>query len=369
MTRRNPDPHVYMRTPARKRRYEELDGLGPDGLPYRPRPARRRLIALALSAILASILCACYFTRPDAAAAVTVFPIWAWLVPGLLLLFLGLSRASLRPAALVLALWIAFVALHAEEPRSLLRTDPWPADGWLLALQSGRGVRVVSLNCAGGQADAASEVASHQPSIVLLQEAPSREEVDALAQRLFRDASGVAWGGDTAIIARGTVETEPLPESVRPYATRARVRLPSGTEVAVVSLRLEPPLVRANLLAPTTWRAQTENRLIRRAQVRALVTALADVPADTPLIVGGDTNAPGGDGAIDPLRARAHDGFGEGGRGWGNTAMNDAPMLRLDQVWASDHFHAGAVFARRTRHSDHRLVVSDLWLSRLPARH
>lgn len=362
MNRRTPHPHVRLRSPERKRRYRELDGLGPDGLPYQPRLAPGRLICLLLSALLAVAMFVCYALRPDAAAAITVFPPWAWLAPGLILLGLGFKRASPRPSGLVLVLWAAFIALHAEEPRSLLRTGSWPADGWQMAVQSGRAVRVVSLNCAGEES-AAREVAAYHPSIVLLQESPNRAEVDALADQLFGEEGGVAWSTDTSIIARGAVEEAPLPEGVRTYATRARVYLHSGVEAEVVSLRLEPPRVEVNLLAPATWRSQTRNRAIRREQVRALVAGLADVPADTPLLVGGDTNAPGGDGAMAPLRARARDGFHQGGRGWANTATNETPTHRIDQIWASDHFRAGAVTARRTRHSDHRLVVSDLWLS------
>ena len=41
-------------------------------------------------------------------------------------------------------------------------------------------------------------------------------------------------------------------------------------------------------------------------------------------------------------------------------ALSDIPLLRIDQIWTSDHFRAVRVRARKTEHSDHRMVVCDL---------
>jgi hypothetical protein len=38
------------------------------------------------------------------------------------------------------------------------------------------------------------------------------------------------------------------------------------------------------------------------------------------------------------------------------------PVHRIDQVWISSAFRTAAVVARKTRQSDHRLVVCDLWV-------
>ncbi len=78
------------------------------------------------------------------------------------------------------------------------------------------------------------------------------------------------------------------------------------------------------------------------------------------MIIGGDFNAPQGDAVFRLLGPRLHDTFPEGGRGWGNTITNGFPFLRIDQVWASGSIRADRVIARRTRHSDHRIVVCDL---------
>ena len=64
------------------------------------------------------------------------------------------------------------------------------------------------------------------------------------------------------------------------------------------------------------------------------------------------------------LTPRLRDPFREAGRGWGDTITNDLPFLRIDQVWVSREFRPVSVVARRTRRSDHRMVVCDLTVSR-----
>ena len=86
------------------------------------------------------------------------------------------------------------------------------------------------------------------------------------------------------------------------------------------------------------------------------------------MIVGGDFNAPQGDAVFRLLRPKLHDAFAEGGRGWGNTILNDVPVLRIDQFWVSETFRSDSVVARGTRNSDHRMVICDLRLEGDPAR-
>ena len=117
-------------------------------------------------------------------------------------------------------------------------------------------------------------------------------------------------------------------------------------------------------LARMLEREQARNRRQRRAQLRAIADRMGAIPGDLPVIVGGDFNAPQGDAVFQLLRPRLHDAFRESGRGWGDTVTNDVPFLRVDQVWVSETFRAVNVVARRTRHSDHRIVVCDLTVPR-----
>jgi endonuclease/exonuclease/phosphatase (EEP) superfamily protein YafD len=317
------------------------------------------LTGIASSCVLCAALFLCYGLRPDAGAAVTLWPAWVWPAPGLLLAALGWRR-SRRVVAAVALLWVAFVAVFAEEPRSLLRVRPWPAPGWEEARRRGEALRVVSLNCAGGSADAAAELEEYDPDLVLLQEAPRRDEVETLARRLFGEKAGVAWGLDTAILARGRVKAAPVSRPLRGTITQAHVALASGIAADVISLRLLPPTVRLDLWSPGCWREQAANRRTRVEQVRAVAREIDALPHLGPQIVGGDFNAPAGDRIYRLLPPRLRDTFREGGTGWGNTALNDVPISRIDQVWTSDHFRPLVVVARKTRDSDHRMVLCDL---------
>lgn len=110
------------------------------------------------------------------------------------------------------------------------------------------------------------------------------------------------------------------------------------------------------------WRDDTRDRQERREQLRDIAQQIEAVPPGTPILAGGDFNAPASDAIFRLLQPRLHDTYKEGGRGWSDTISNEMPVLRIDQVWASKHFEAGTVRAQKTAHSDHRLVVCDLWL-------
>jgi vancomycin resistance protein VanJ len=323
-----------------------------------------RCVILAASALLCLALSLCYASRHDGCAAVTVFPVWLWLVPGLFLAALGWSRASRRLVAGVVALWLLYLLAFADEPAGLLRRRAWPAPGWEAYRKRGEALRVVSLNCGGGLPEAAAEVVVYEPDIVLLQESPGRRDVQRLARQLYGAEAGALAGPDGSILVRGRLTPRPLPPLLRSYFVQAHVRLTTGIEVEVFSLRLAPALVREDLWSPDCWREQTANRRGRRGQLRDIARQIDALPGGTPLIVGGDFNAPAGDAVFQLLQPRLRDAFREGGTGWANTIMNDLPVHRIDQVWTSDHFRAAAVVARPTRHSDHRLVVCDLVLRR-----
>ncbi|MBI3910577.1 MAG: endonuclease/exonuclease/phosphatase family protein [Armatimonadetes bacterium] len=319
-----------------------------------------RWVALALSAGLWAALSLCYWGQPDACAAITLWPPWVWLAPGLLLAGLGWSRPGKRIASVIALLWLVYLLAFVEEPRSLLRFRWGPSSEWQAARQRRQALRVVSLNCAAGNQDAAAEVERWQPDIALLQEAPVRRDTEALACRLFGRQAAVVWGGDVAILARGTVFPTPPPRALRAFLAQGRVRLTTGSEVEVISIHLLPPVFRTDLWSAACWRDLAANRQARREQVQALAQQIARLPGSAPLIVGGDFNAPAGDAVFRLLAPRLHDAFGEGGMGWGNTVLNDMPLSRIDQVWISEHFRAPAVTARKTRHSDHRMVICDL---------
>jgi len=314
---------------------------------------------LGLSLLLCLGLSICYLARPDACAAVTIFPVWAWLAPGLFLAALGWGYRTRRAAILVALIWLAYVAAFGDEPKTLLRARQWPAPNWESAREQGRALRVVSLNARGSKA-AASEVAQYHPDIVLLQESSRQKDVKRLAHKLFGGEAEFIWSQDTSIIVHGSMALNQIPTPA--HLVLARVKLKSGIEANVVSTRLHSPVFRIELWSSECWRSQEGNRRRHWAQMERTKALLAALPSNVPLVIGGDFNSPAGDAIYRLLRPRLHDTFLEGGVGWGNTAFDHLPVLRVDQVWVSDQFKAAAVVARETINSDHRLVVCDLML-------
>jgi vancomycin resistance protein VanJ len=300
--------------------------------------------------LLCLVIAFCYTWRLDAWAAVTVFPIWVWWLAGILLVACARRKVGRRYSLATALIWCAALCVFADHPLSLLR----------FRSNDGRTLRIVSLNCAGS-ARAAREVAELRPDIILVQESPGREPLAALARECFSDGGHVLSGVDASIVARGTIAPLPLPDSVTSNAVCARIRLSEGSEFTVVSLRLETPSVRIDLWSPECWREKTATRRRQRTQLATILDAVGTSSDNLPTIVGGDFNAPPGDAIFREL-APLHDAFGEAGRGWGNTILNSAPFLRIDQIWISAQLRAVDACSRKTEYSDHRMVVCDLRL-------
>lgn len=306
---------------------------------------------LATSALLCAGLAICYALQPDACVALTIWPPWLWLLPGISLTWLSWSRTTRRSVLGITCFWLLFLLVCAEEPRSLARMA--------LPRSSERGLRVVSLNCGGGSPAAAAEVATFTPDLVLLQEAPTEPKVRELGKRLFGADANVHCGLDTAILVRGKLQPSTLPRGTSHFVA-ARVRLASVGEVEVVSLRLVPPVVRFDLWSPGCWQDYEENRKIRREQLREVTDYLASIPPHMPVLLGGDFNAPAGDAIFRLLQPQLHDAFTESGVGWGNTALNDMPVSRIDQLWVSRPFRALSLQTVQTQNSDHRMIAATL---------
>lgn len=305
----------------------------------------------------------CYGLRPDRFAVITIYPAWTYGMLGLLLAALGASRRAKMRAAVPFLLWFVFLIVFVDQFGALVNFHRWPSRQWQTAHEQGRAIRVVSLNCGGGSALAAAEAFPYEPDIILFQESPPEQALRRLVQDVAGPAWSVACGTDTSIAADGSASMVPLPPAVSPFATRALVTTSQGIEVDVTSLRLLPPVLCLNLLSPDCWRTQTANRQSRREEVAALLRELDGSGSDLPSIVGGDFNAPAGDGSLQALRTRFRDAHSEAGRGLGNTATNDAPLLRVDQVWVDHAWEPASVVVRKTRHSDHRMVICDLVLT------
>jgi len=319
-------------------------------------------IRLSIAAMLPLLLAACYHTQPDRLAAVTLVPAWCWLLPAAWLAKPAFRRDRPRWLAGLLLLWVAFTALFAPEVRSLLRIGRSQTAVWQAAREQGRAIRVVSLNCSVGSPAAAAEVAQYEPDIVLFQESPSAEQLASLADQWWGEDGTCLWDHDTSILARGQIEARNRYEAS--HFNHGVVTLGDGLTLHVFSVRLNPPVFRLDFWTPGFWRDHCDNRILHRRQLADVMEIVDGLPTSAHVIVGGDLNAPAGDGAFDVLGPRLRDTFADAGCGWGNTGTNGLPLFRVDQVWASDGLAATLVTAKRTVHSDHRLVVCDLIVER-----
>ncbi len=300
-----------------------------------------------ISGLLLGFLTLCYATRTDALAAVTVTPVWCWPLPGSLLAGVRWKRRRVRG---LWALWAFFSLLFVDELRPLLHPLRWLSAPSTAVKATGTW-RVVSLNCVGGDPKAADEVRAWKPDVVLLQETPNPESVRVLAEKLYGSRDDCVLGLDTAVLAPN-LTSMPLPRSLQRYAVV--VQTPQGI---VASVRLTPSILRVDFGNSECWKAHTENRQTRRAELRAVAQQL---PREGALLLGGDLNAPAGDGIFTELTAlKLQDAWPLAGLGWGNTIANDLPIHRIDQLWLREH-SAKALIAVKTQYSDHRMLVCDL---------
>jgi endonuclease/exonuclease/phosphatase (EEP) superfamily protein YafD len=141
---------------------------------------------------------------------------------------------------------------------------------------------------------------------------------------------------------------------------RSKVKLHSGIEAEVLSVHLESPEYRRDFRHLGYWHEQAQRRRIHRKQMEEVVWRIQRLAPETPIIVGGDFNAPACDGIFRLLRSRLQDTFAQAGIGWGNTIFNHRPVLRIDQIWVNDRFRPAVVVVRESKYSDHRMVICDL---------
>lgn len=328
-----------------------------------PSPDAERSPRIYVSIVFLSVcggLAMLYLLRPPNVDPITIWPFWFWSLPAMVLSMFAVSRRNRFWGLLTVGAWLIATLLICEEPAALVRIvsqSPPP----LSAQKPPDTVRVVTLNCAGGDTQAAAESFTWEPDIVLLQEAPSAVDLAALVAT--RDGWQSHCGQDPAILTRGEITPLPVQKGQEIFICAADIvlpHMPSVPALRVVCTRLLLPSLRTRIWLPEAWSDGFEARADREEQMEA-VAGIARAGLDTmPVIVGGDFNAPAGDSIFRLLKPGFRDAYLEGGAGWPNTITNDTPMSRIDQVWVSPHLEVSAAWVVRTRHSDHRAVVVDL---------
>jgi hypothetical protein len=299
------------------------------------------LKAIRIAGIVAALALACAYLWPsDALYAITIWPPFVWAAVGLALALPGIRRNRNRLQWASIAVWILFWFVLGEERKWLPSRVLQP---------STNAVEVVSLNCAGGSIEAAREALASKPVIALLQESPSRPELEKLVREVYGENGDVLVGVDASIVVKGKFVPVNLNFGANNF-TVALVETESLGSFLAVSLRLNPPVFRMDYWNPDCWRSYAENRSRRRAEFEKVAEYVKDL-APSRVILGGDFNTPPDRGTFAPfdgwLQAASDDS--------GYTAINDFPMARIDQVW-SKGFKPLRSRAERTSNSDHRIV-------------
>lgn len=312
-------------------------------------------LAFALSLPIMLILV--HAIQPDILTAATMIPPWLWLLPAIVLLGFGFRAARNWSWRLAAALWLVFAICYIEQTWSIPR---WIFKSPAVAAQSSAtfdGIRVATLNCNGGKLAGGRETGKFRPDIVLLQESPDKESLKLLAFELFGDEGSVVSSGDTSVIARGQLTK--VEEASTDFMTTALLSV-DDRRLLVCSVRLRPPSFQIDFWTRDFWLAHATTRRRQREQVEAIAKAMAThASSNVAVIVGGDFNCVAGDASTWELNRHVRDSFRNSGVGWGATGTNQYPLFRVDQIWNNDKLSPKVVTARKTNHSDHKMVVAD----------
>ncbi len=318
---------------------------------------------------------AAYARRWDRAAALTVFPFWAWCGLGVILVLLGWKWQRRRASVFLLVLWLVTLVIGSDETPPLLR---WRAQRPVPGVPADDGgrhlLRVISLNCRHMNPVSAEEVLPWHPDVVLLQEAPSHQALALLAQKLYPDGqpTHVLGGYEVAVLTRGevlplyTLSVDAGGNIVSPFLMRelpCSIKL-DGRMLHVVSVHLQGAVTEVGLHRAAAWQSHYMNRISRREEMRDLRRFLEvrKLYGMAPILIGGDFNAPAGDAVFRELTPDFTDAFAAVGSGWGDTFPNKTPLLRIDHIYASSQLQPVRACTVETANSDHRMVVADFAL-------
>jgi hypothetical protein len=221
-------------------------------------------------------------------------------------------------------------------------------------------IRIVSLNCSGGDPAAAAEAFAQEPDIVLFQESPPEHELLELVKEQGGNWSVIA-GVDGSVVSKFPATRVGSKRRMN-YAV-ARVKLPDGDMLDVLSLRLTPPVLRFDYWSAGCWLAYSRNRMDRRRELADLVGGATNECGSTPNVMGGDFNTPPDATVTRCLKPMMVDSFAVAGIGWPGTATSYTPVVRIDQIWLDKKLRPVRSWVVNTRHSDHRMVVCDaVWV-------
>jgi endonuclease/exonuclease/phosphatase (EEP) superfamily protein YafD len=311
------------------------------------------------------VVCACYLRRWDKAAAITVYPFWAWTLTGIVLSAVAWIITRRRLPAVLTAVWTVTMFAGADEVRPLLRFGKEkPLPGRPAPMASGTvPLRIITLNCRAGMwnPQVLEELVPWAPDVVFLQEAPTRAELQKFTARLFPSPPGDFQGGNNCAILSRTQIFAPV-SGYQPFSILGFIEPRPGKRIELACAHLAGAETSMRLWSRDAWRMHYYNRQRRMSELDAFLSVQQLFSGNYPIIVGGDFNAPAGDAVFGLLQRRGFtDAFAEAGSGWPDTYPNAAPVLRIDHLWMKDLTPVRATTVK-TQRSDHRMIVCDFLL-------
>ena len=301
---------------------------------------RRKPWLLILSGVLAVVIGTIYHFRPLALAGFYIWPLTIWVLIGVAV-SLAAVRSPRKQRAGLVGVWMLVWFAMDDQPWAFIPRGSTTYTEF----------KIVSLNCAGGDPKAAEEAAAIGAEVILLQETPGLDSLKAIQKSLGADWT-VINGPDGSILTRGPARRIPLPIGTPNFVAAEW----DGT--LVVSLRLQPPIFRLDYWSPDCWRDYARNRESRMAELREVMDWVRANKGNRDLIIGGDFNTPPDRHMMESLQSMATDTFADAGIGWGATAINSFPMVRIDQIWVGGNIVPGSARAKTVEHSDHRMVIA-----------
>lgn len=295
-------------------------------------------LLLVINIALPAFLLLAYYLRPDNLTALTIFPAWLWLIFWLP----ALRKLTDKRLYIGNFLWLIFIGLFIEEISVLnYRSD--------IIKEDSKTIQVKTINTSGSLKPV-SQALHGNPDILLIQESPS--DLDLIALLESKPDYKLAYGRDTSIIIRG----EFIDQRDHHYFTKANVKI-KNVHIQLISLRLLTSDPRIDLWNPSTWKSQKKLRI---AQLKQINNLLQSVDQSLPIIVGGDLNVPQGDRVFFDMKNYMNDSFAICGKGLGNTILSTFPVLRIDQIWYSNHLVCNTSKTNLYIDTDHRGVSASL---------
>jgi endonuclease/exonuclease/phosphatase (EEP) superfamily protein YafD len=305
----------------------------------------------------------CFAQQPDRFTAFTIMPIWLWGGIGLLFSIFAfyVLRASL--SLIVTGIWALTLLVGADEARvitNLGKVTPLP--GPAAPFHGKSVIRVITLNCAFfSYGNAATDLAAWKPDIVLLQDIYPYQ-VSQIANVLYGGRGDYRTHQTNGLVTRWRIQREIRNPTQR--SQQLTLLLPNRLEIEIVNVHLPTATTDLRLWKKSAWVEHRNNRLFRENELTLIQRVLDQTThmPDTPVIFGGDFNAPATDVVHRQLTRDFQDSFATAGIGWGDTYQRRLPVLRIDYLYATHHFFPVRSRAVTTRNSDHRMVVTDFQL-------